>query len=269
MMLRLEPGDVMCFAFPADLAEAHEGVHLVLVAVDRLCHGHDLRDVEIGRDLDEIVVVFQPKQQAIEDRETLGIAMEDRGLGELDEFCRHVEGAIASRRQRCWRQWREQLGFAALYGPGDVGRIHLVKHEATRGFAPAVEIGFVLEGDVLHQKPNPSCVAFGLNRSISRASSRRCGAGRWSLRTMNSSALLRGTCSRARSATRIVVVRRAAIMRSTALVPKPGTRNSSSRLARLTSSGKRSRWRNAQASFGSMSSGSIALSSTISPTSKP
>ena len=47
------------------------------------------------------------------------------------------------------------------------------------------------------------------------------------------------------------------MMRSTALVPKPGTRSSSSRLARLTSSGKRSRWRSAQASFGSMSSGSM------------
>src|SRR3982750_2005749 len=80
MMLWLEPGNVMCFAFPADLAEAHEGVHLVLVAIDRLCHGRDLRDIEIGRDLDEIVIVLQPKQQAIEDRETLGIAMQDRGL---------------------------------------------------------------------------------------------------------------------------------------------------------------------------------------------
>lgn len=146
----------------------------MLVAVDRLCHGRDLRDIVIGRDLDEVVIVLQPKQQAIEDRETLGIAMQDRGLGELDEFCRHVEGTVASRRQRRRRGRREQLRFAALHGPGDIGRFRLVKHEATCGFTPAVEIGFVLEGDVLHQNPNPSCVA-GLNRSINSASSRRCG----------------------------------------------------------------------------------------------
>ena len=42
----------------------------------------------------------------------------------------------------------------------------------------------------------------------------------------------RGMCRRARSATRSVVKRRVAMMRSTALVPKPGTRKSSSRLAR-------------------------------------
>src|SRR4051812_40709246 len=56
---------------------------------------------------------------------------------------------------------------------------------------------------------------------------------------MNGSALLRGICSRARSADLIEVTRRVAMIRSTALAPKPGTRSSSSRLARLTSSGKR------------------------------
>ena len=81
VMLRLEPGDVMRGTLATDLAEAHEGVHLVLVAMDRSCHRRDLRDVRIGRDLDEIVIVLQPPEQAIEDRKTLGIAMQDGGIG--------------------------------------------------------------------------------------------------------------------------------------------------------------------------------------------
>lgn len=178
VMLRLEPGDVMRCALASDLAEAHEGMHLVLVAMDCSCHGGDLRDIRIGRDLDEIVIVLQSPEQAIEDRKALGIAMQDRGLGELDEFCRDVEGAVVHLKYRRRRGRCEQLGFAALHGPGDIGWRHMMQHEAACGFAPAVEIGFGVEGDVLHQKPNPSCVAFGLNRSISRASSRRCGAGR-------------------------------------------------------------------------------------------
>ena len=44
---------------------------------------------------------------------------------------------------------------------------------------------------------------------------------------MNGNAFFCGICSRARSAARIDVRRRVAMMRSTALVPKPGTRNSS------------------------------------------
>ncbi|MGY3466083.1 hypothetical protein ACVW0I_002954 [Bradyrhizobium sp. LM6.11] len=40
-----------------------------------------MRDICIGRDLDEVVIALQPKQQAIEDRKTLAVAMEDRGLG--------------------------------------------------------------------------------------------------------------------------------------------------------------------------------------------
>jgi hypothetical protein len=46
---------------------------------------------------------------------------------------------------------------------------------------------------------------------------------------MNGSAFWLGMCSRARSETRIELTRRVAMMRSTALVPKPGTRSNSSR----------------------------------------
>ena len=48
---------------------------------------------------------------------------------------------------------------------------------------------------------------------------------------MKGNALFRGMFSRARSASRIEVTRRVAMMRSTALMPKPGTRNRSSRPA--------------------------------------
>ena len=77
VVFRLEPGDVMRVALPADFAKADEGVHLVLVAMDRTCHRRDQRNIRIGRDLDELMIVFQPEQQAIEDRKALAIAMQD------------------------------------------------------------------------------------------------------------------------------------------------------------------------------------------------
>ncbi len=102
-MLRLEPGDEICVALAADLAEADVGMHLVLVAMNRSRHGRDLRDIGVGRDVDEIVIVLQAPEQAIEDRKALGIPMQDRGPGEIDEFRRDIESAVIDLedRRRC------------------------------------------------------------------------------------------------------------------------------------------------------------------------
>ena len=85
-MVRLEPGDEVRVVLAPDLAEADEGVHLVRVAMDGLGHRRDLRDIGIGRDAEQVVVVTQPPQQAIEDRKTFVIAVQDRRLRQFDEF---------------------------------------------------------------------------------------------------------------------------------------------------------------------------------------
>ena len=78
----------MRFLLAADFAEADKGVHLVLVAAHRLGHRGDLGDIGIGRDIEQIVMAAQPPQQAIEQGEALGIAMQDRDLRQFDEFGR-------------------------------------------------------------------------------------------------------------------------------------------------------------------------------------
>ena len=87
-MLRLEPGDEVRFRLAADFAEADEGVHLVLVAAHGLGHRCDPRDVGIGRDVEQVVIVAQPPQQPIEQGEALGIAVQDRGLAPVRRISR-------------------------------------------------------------------------------------------------------------------------------------------------------------------------------------
>ena len=78
VVLRLEPGHEVRLLFAADFAEADKGVHLVLVAAHGLRHRGDLGHVRIGRDIKQIVVLPQPPQQAIEQGEPLGVAVQDR-----------------------------------------------------------------------------------------------------------------------------------------------------------------------------------------------
>ena len=111
MMLRLEPGDEVRFLLAADFAEADKGVHLVLVAAHGLGHRGDLGHVGIGRDIEQIVVLPQPPQQAVEQGEPLGVAVQDRDLRQFDEFGRYVEGAVWRLQRR--RRRLEQFGRVA------------------------------------------------------------------------------------------------------------------------------------------------------------
>ncbi len=86
VMLRLEPGDEVRFVLAADFAEANEGVHLVLVAAHGLGHRGDVGHVRVGRDVEQVVILPQPPQQAIEQGEPLGVAMQDRHLRQFDEI---------------------------------------------------------------------------------------------------------------------------------------------------------------------------------------
>ena len=74
-------------------------------------------------------------------------------MRELDEFAGTLKVPSFTSRIGDGAGGCEQLGFAALHGPGDIGGRTLMQRERARGFAPAVEIGFAVEGDVLHQKP--------------------------------------------------------------------------------------------------------------------
>ena len=76
-------------------------MHLVLVAAHRLGHCRDLGYVRIGGDLEQFVIAPQPPQQTVQDCKTLDIAMQDRGLRQLDEFGRNVEGAVRRLQRRC------------------------------------------------------------------------------------------------------------------------------------------------------------------------
>ena len=56
VVLRLEPGEVMRFLFAADFAEADESLHPVRIAMHGFGHGDRLRDVRIGRSVQEIMM---------------------------------------------------------------------------------------------------------------------------------------------------------------------------------------------------------------------
>ena len=90
----------MRFRFAADLAEPHEGMHLVLVAAHGAGHGGDQQDIRIGGSRKQVVIAAQSPQQTIEDSEAFGVAVQDGGLRQLDEFGRHTERAFRNIRQR-------------------------------------------------------------------------------------------------------------------------------------------------------------------------
>jgi len=91
-------------------------------------------------------MVAQPPQQAIEDGEPQGIAMQDRRLRAFDEFAGYVEGTAWRFKQK----WFGRFGRVALHAPCHLGRFHVVQRQHPRGFAPAIEIGFAFEGDGVH-----------------------------------------------------------------------------------------------------------------------
>ncbi len=86
VMVGLEPGDEGRLAVGRDhLLEAHEGVHLVDVAMDAL--GHDPRGMDVGvrRVLEQARRGAQPPQQPVEQGEALGVGMRDDLARQRDE----------------------------------------------------------------------------------------------------------------------------------------------------------------------------------------
>ena len=151
MMLRLEPGDVMRVALAADFAEADEGMHLVLVAAHGLGHRRDQRDVGIGGDRQQIVMAAQPPQQAIQDRKPFGVAVQDRGSAPVRRIWPETLKVPCGARAACGGRRLRTIRARCL------ARVHVTSAgvtsfstSAARRFAPAVEIGFAVEGDEVH-----------------------------------------------------------------------------------------------------------------------
>src|SRR5438132_1367164 len=94
----------------------------------------------------------QPPHQAIQNGKAQGIAMQDRGLRKLDEFCRYVEAALEAARwlKRSICRRFERLGFVASQRPCHIGRLHVVLRQRPRGLSPAVEISVAVEDDEMH-----------------------------------------------------------------------------------------------------------------------
>ena len=67
------------------LLEAHEGVHLVDVAMNALGHAMGEVDVRVAGVGEQVRGLAQPPKQPVEEREALGIAVEDQLLGKCDE----------------------------------------------------------------------------------------------------------------------------------------------------------------------------------------
>ena len=94
-------------------------------------------------------MALETPEQAVEDRETLRVAVQDGEMGQVDEFGRNVEAALRRIRQRRGLI-AEQIRGAALDPPGHVGWLHVVEHQHARRRPPAVEIDVAVEGYEMH-----------------------------------------------------------------------------------------------------------------------
>ncbi len=78
--------------------EAHERRHLVTVATHRFRHMLDAEHVVVGRDVEELRLVLQPIEHAIQEGETLRVLVARDEFGQIDEAARHPQGTGRLRR---------------------------------------------------------------------------------------------------------------------------------------------------------------------------
>ena len=153
-----------------DFPKAHVGLHLVQVAADRLGHRLEPHDVGVDGDLHQAGLATQSPQHAVEEREAIDIAMQARRGALFDERARHVERGLRVRRI-ARRVGIDEQRIVVADRPGHVLGRDIVDREASRGAAPAGEVGLVREDDRTHrcsgQANSASCP---LSRATARTS---------------------------------------------------------------------------------------------------
>ena len=222
-----------------DAAEADEGVHLVQVAADRLRHALEAVDERVGR-RSSSSCALAVRQAPDEARRAARSARDRGGRRRAGSGRAAARGSDERRRGVAADGARRATASPSVVQATSSGGTPAATSCAD-GLAEAVEVGAGGEDD-----PR-SCEQREL---LGRPNEARCGdrAGR------GPGAVVGGdeegqrarralAVRRARSARRSVRVaaRRGSAGRR-ALTPRPGTRSSSSRGARLTSTGNRSRW---------------------------
>ena len=223
-----------------DAAEAQEGVHLVEVAPDRLRHRLEPVHERVARDLEELALAVQDApEERVEERVALRVAVADHEADELGDGPRQRRpgGRLGRRRPAA-----EEVRRAARRSPRPPASRRRARPATRRrtARAEAVEIGAVGRATIAAQR---SCEQAQLLAAARRAA----GAGRpVECSPSGGGRPRRGRAARASgprsaaptSSRRSVRCRRAATILSTARAPRPGTRSSISRSARVHVDGK-------------------------------
>ena len=130
-----------------DLPEPHEGRHLVLVAPHRLHEIARARQVGVGGVLHQPPVCGDALEQAVEQVEPAGIAVQETGFGKLDEASRNVGGGGV---RNLWRRLRfslEQIAVVLRAAPVDRKRRDAFGEKPARRAPPADDIVGPVEDD--------------------------------------------------------------------------------------------------------------------------
>ncbi len=120
-------------------AEANEGAHLVDVAPHLLGEMVEPPPQRIGLVIDRRRCVAQPHQHRVEQREALGVAVEDHRPGQIEEALRHRERRQLRRRQGIAGAAEQVPPFAVNVPDEGIGS-DIGQCRSPRGIAPAFEI---------------------------------------------------------------------------------------------------------------------------------
>ena len=151
VVVGLEPAHVACSSRVGDLAEAHEGAHLVGVAPHGLRKAVGPVDVGVGGDLEQVLfAAMRPPDQAVEQGEALRVAVLDHRFGQRDQGARHRERAGRRRGRRLGRRVAEQVVGVADRPRRFLGR-HVVQRQPAGRGAPGVPVDFMGEDGRVHR----------------------------------------------------------------------------------------------------------------------
>jgi hypothetical protein len=134
----LEPRDIHWRHVGLDFAKAHERVGLVDLAVDRLRHLSNARDVGIASDAHEARLAHDAPQQTVKQCEAPRIRMQNRTLGHPDESTRHLQLEPCRGVRLVWACPEQTAAVADR--PFDLVGWNAVCDQRTRGITPGREV---------------------------------------------------------------------------------------------------------------------------------